>query len=207
MNDKALGIIETVGLIPAVEAGDVALKTADVTLLGSQAVGGGFVSILLTGNVSAVRTSIDAGRAAAERLGEVSSVTVIARTAEGLDEILIDEGKRPEFFSRHKEPADAPPEVTIDPLMETEPVPDPASGDEPEVSVQETPETDSVGSEPVEDKALSFDMADLKKFKVAKLRRLAQQLPTFSIPKGDIEFARKKDLLEAFTQYLKTIEK
>jgi hypothetical protein len=49
-------------------------------------------------------------------------------------------------------------------------------------------------------------MADLKKFKVTKLRRLARQLPTFSIARGEIKYAKKKDLLEAFVQYMKTLE-
>lgn len=205
MDGKALGIIETVGLVPAVEAGDVAVKTADVTIIGSQAVGGGLVSILMKGDVSAVKASIDAGSTAAARLGEVCSVTVIARTAEGLDGILIEEGKRPKCFPERKAPADAQPEITLEP--ETETVSEPASEKEPESPVQELPDEAEGSSDSGEPDALSFDMADLKKLKVTKLRRLARQLPTFAIARGEIKYAKKKDLLEAFVQYMKTLEK
>jgi microcompartment protein CcmL/EutN len=209
ISGKALGIIETVGLVPAVEAGDVAVKTADVTIIGSQAVGGGLVSILMTGDVSSVKASIDAGSAAAARLGEVRSITVIARTAEGLEGILIEEGKRPKCFPEPESPAAEEPEITLAPEWIPEPAvtPEPAADEPPEPSVGDTPEADMDASDAGEGELLSFDMADLKKFKVTKLRRLARQLPTFSIARGEIKFAKKKDLLEAFIQYMKTLEK
>ncbi|BCS95502.1 bacterial microcompartment protein [Desulfoluna limicola] len=204
MDGKALGIIETVGLVPAVEAGDVAVKTADVTIIGSQAVGGGLVSILIKGDVSAVKASVDAGSTAAARLGEVCSVTVIARTAEGLDGILIEEGKRPKCFPERKAQSAAQPEITPEP--ETVTVSDPAPEKEPESPVQELPDAAEGSTDSGEPDALSLDMADLKKLKVTKLRRLARQLPTFSIARGEIKYAKKKDLLEAFVQYMKTLE-
>lgn len=217
-NGKALGIIETVGLVPAVEAGDVAVKTADVVILGSQAVGGGLVSILMTGDVSAVKASVDAGSAAAARLGEVCSITVIARTAEGLDGILIEEGNRPKCLPERQAPATEEPEIILEPVVEPEPAYAPETEGTPELRVTpdgapaesifvpagETAEKAPEG-EGGEGEALSFEMADLKKFKVTRLRRLARQLPTFSIPRGEITYAKKKDLLEAFTQYMKTL--
>jgi len=207
MDGKALGIIETVGLVPAVEAGDVAVKTADVTIIGSQAVGGGLVSILMKGDVSAVKASIDAGSTAAARLGEVCSVTVIARTAEGLDGILIEEGKRPKCFPERTAVADAQPEITLEPVTETEDVSEAVPEKGPESPDQQAPAKAKGRSEQEDPDALNFDMADLKKLKVTKLRRLARQLPTFSIARGEIKYAKKKDLLEAFVQYMKTLEK
>jgi len=209
INGKALGIIETVGLVPAVEAGDVAVKAAEVTIIGCQAVGGGLVSILMTGDVSSVKASIDAGSAAAKRLGEVVSITVIARTAEGLEGILIEEGKRPKCFPERKAPVAEMPEMTLEPEIILEPVvtPEPAAEETPEQPVAETPATDKGISDDAEGESLNFDMSDLKKFKVTKLRRLARQIHTFSIPRGEIKFAKKKDLLEAFTQYMKTLDK
>ena len=207
-NGMALGIIETVGLVPAIEAGDVAVKTAEVTILGSQAVGGGLVSILMTGDVSSVKASVDAGSTAAARLGEVCSITVIARTAEGLDGILIEEGKRPKCVPERKAQRADEPEIILEP--EVEPEPEPERAPEP-VALPDTTTTVLTDSPSPEDEggageALTFDMADLKKLKVTKLRRLARQIPTFSIPRGEIKYAKKTDLLEAFIQYMKTLE-
>nr|WP_300671321.1 BMC domain-containing protein [Desulfoluna sp.] len=204
VNGKALGLIETMGLVPAVEAGDVAVKTADVTILGLQAVGGGLVSILFTGDVSAVKASVDAASAAATRLGEVCSITVIARTAEGLEGILIEEGKCPRCFPHRSGSANKPAGQMLEPVMASAPLPvcEEAPCSEASVKTSEASFTSDSGSEP-----LSFDLADLKKLKVTKLRRLARQLPTFSIARGEIKYAKKKDLLEAFAQYMKTLEK
>ena len=198
MNGKALGVIETMGLVPAVEAGDVAVKTADVSIIGLQAVGGGFVSLLMKGDVSAVKSSVDAGSAAASRLGTVCSVTVIARTAEGLGGILMEEAKRPACFPERGAVAPIAPEtentaVSIPVEALGGPVQDDLSG-------VETLSVDSGDGD-----TLTYAMADLKKLKVTKLRRLARQLPAFSIPRGEIKFAKKSDLLEAFTQYMNTL--
>lgn len=191
MNGKALGIIETLGFVPALEAADVAVKTADITIIGSQAVGGGLVSILMTGDVSAVKASVDAGGTAAARLGEVISMTVIARLAEGLDGILVDETKRPKYVSEGKAPKAPEPQSTFTPES-VEEVHESVPGEELPIAVQELD-----GVEPIR-----FDMAELKKLKVTKLRRLAREIPDFSIARGEIKYARKKDLLESFEQYI-----
>ncbi len=88
MNGKSLGIIETIGFVPAVEAADAAVKSANVSLIGRQFVGGGMVSILITGDVGSVKASVDAAKSAAQRVGKVKSTTVIARTAQGLETIV-----------------------------------------------------------------------------------------------------------------------
>ncbi len=87
MGEKSLGIIETLGLVPAIEAADTALKTADVTLESMEMAGAGLVAIMMRGDVSSVKASVDAGKDAAERLGQVVSTTVIARPAEGLEQL------------------------------------------------------------------------------------------------------------------------
>jgi len=79
MAQQAMGLIETKGLIPAVEALDAALKAADVKFLSQAKVGSGFVAITVSGDVAAVKAAIDAGAEAARRVGEVLSVHVIAR--------------------------------------------------------------------------------------------------------------------------------
>lgn len=87
MSEKALGLIETIGLIPAIEAADISLKTADVTLDGLVNVGAGLVTITMRGDVSSVKASVEAGSDAARMLGPVVSTSVIARTAEGLERV------------------------------------------------------------------------------------------------------------------------
>mgnify|MGYP003958945683 CR=1 FL=1 len=75
----ALGMIETRGLVPAIEAGDAMVKAADVEMAGWQIVGGGLVTTLVRGDVAAVRAATEAGEAAARAVGEVLAVHVIAR--------------------------------------------------------------------------------------------------------------------------------
>lgn len=82
MAQQAMGLIETKGLIPAIEALDSALKAADVKYVGQSKVGSGYVSVQVEGDVAAVKAAVDAGAEAARRVGEVLSVHVIARPHE-----------------------------------------------------------------------------------------------------------------------------
>jgi len=82
MAQQAIGMIETKGLIAAVEALDAALKAANVTYKRQDKVGSGYVSVTLEGDVAAVKAAVDAGADAARRVGEVLSVHVIARPHE-----------------------------------------------------------------------------------------------------------------------------
>src|ERR1041385_6585913 len=79
MLDYALGLIETRGLIGAIEAADAATKAADVQLFGKERADAGLMTIKLTGDVAAVRAAVDAGAAAAQRVGELVSAHVIPR--------------------------------------------------------------------------------------------------------------------------------
>jgi ethanolamine utilization protein EutM len=76
---EALGMIETKGLVPAIEASDAMLKAANVRLIGYQRVGRGYASAFVKGDVAAVKSATDAGSAAASKVGEVISVHVIPR--------------------------------------------------------------------------------------------------------------------------------
>ena len=87
MAQQAIGMIETKGLIPAVEATDAALKAANVTFVRSDKVGSGYVAVTFEGDVAAVKAAVDAGAEAARRVGEVLSVHVIARPNEGVAKI------------------------------------------------------------------------------------------------------------------------
>ena len=84
----ALGMIETRGLIGAVEAADAMVKAAKVTLLGKEISGGGLVTVMVRGEVGAVKAATEAGAAAARRVGELVSVHVIPRPHDQLLRIL-----------------------------------------------------------------------------------------------------------------------
>jgi len=92
MNSQALGMIETKGLVSAVEAADAMLKAANVTFVGKQLVGSGLVAVFVRGDVGAVKAATDAGAAAAERVGELLSVHVIPRPSGDVDSIIPDLG-------------------------------------------------------------------------------------------------------------------
>ena len=85
---NALGLIETKGLVAAIEAADAMVKAANVTLIGKEHVGGGLVTVLVRGDVGAVKAAVDAGAAAAERGGEVKSVHVIPRPHADTEKLL-----------------------------------------------------------------------------------------------------------------------
>ncbi len=84
----ALGMVETRGLVGAVEAADAMVKAANVVLIGSEYVGGGFVTVMVRGDVGAVKAATDAGAAAAKRVGELVSVHVIPRPHSDVEMIL-----------------------------------------------------------------------------------------------------------------------
>ena len=86
---NALGMIETKGLVAAIEAADAMVKAANVTLVGKEQVGGGLVAVLVRGDVGAVMAATDAGAAAAERVGELISVHVIPRPHNEIETILV----------------------------------------------------------------------------------------------------------------------
>ena len=97
----ALGMVETKGLIGAIEAADAMVKAANVTLIGSEYVGGGFVTVMVRGDVGAVKAATDAGAAAAKRVGELVSVHVIPRPHKDV-EMILPENTKGSFGGRGK---------------------------------------------------------------------------------------------------------
>lgn len=85
---EALGMVETKGLIGAVEAADAMVKAANVRLIGKEQIGSGLVTVMVRGDVGAVKASVDAGAAAAKRVGELVSVHVIPRPHDEVEDIL-----------------------------------------------------------------------------------------------------------------------
>ena len=85
---EALGMVETRGLVAAIEAADAMVKAANVTLIGTERIGSGLVTVMVRGDVGAVQAATDAGSAACARLGEIVSVQVIPRPHNDVEKIL-----------------------------------------------------------------------------------------------------------------------
>ena len=88
MAAEALGLVETKGLIGSVEAADAMVKAANVVLVGKEYIGAGYVTVMVRGDVGAVKAATDAGAAAARRVGELVSVHVIPRPHANLEDTL-----------------------------------------------------------------------------------------------------------------------
>ncbi len=99
MSNEALGMVETRGLVGAIEAADAMVKAANVQLVGKEQVGGGFVTVLVRGDVGAVQAATDAGAEAAKTVGELVSVHVIPRPHSEVETIL---GGKPAAESKAK---------------------------------------------------------------------------------------------------------
>lgn len=87
-NTNALGMIETRGLVAAIEAADAMVKAANVVLIGKEQIGSGLVTVMVRGDVGAVKAATDAGAAAAERVGDLVSVHVIPRPHADVNQML-----------------------------------------------------------------------------------------------------------------------
>lgn len=85
---QALGLIETKGIVPSIEAADAMVKSANVTLAGKVVVGGGLITVMVRGDVGAVKAAVDAGAAAAERVGGLLGSHVIPRPHDEVESIL-----------------------------------------------------------------------------------------------------------------------
>ncbi|MBN2725450.1 MAG: BMC domain-containing protein [Deltaproteobacteria bacterium] len=85
---EALGMIETMGMVGAIEAADAMVKSARVTLVGKELVGGGYVTVMVRGDVGAVKAAIEAGSVAAKKVGQLVSVHVIPRPDDQVEGIL-----------------------------------------------------------------------------------------------------------------------
>ena len=88
MAQEALGMIETRGLVASIEAADAMVKAAEVTLIGTEKIGSGLVSVMVRGDVGAVKAATEAGSSAAQRLGELIAVHVIPRPHNDVERIL-----------------------------------------------------------------------------------------------------------------------
>lgn len=194
---KALGMIEVYGNLIAVEALDSALKSADVSLLDLVKVGGGLVTVLVSGDVSATKAAIDTALAAAERIGEVISVSVIPRPDESVFKMLENDLKYFEKIRREKEKANE---------KETN------KESEDTNKIQETLAFDCENSDTVDEaKQITDDsncndvqivgVDELQQMKVVDLRKLARDLDIKTLSRKQIRYAQKKQLIEEILKF------
>ena len=203
---KALGMIETYGLVAAVEALDSALKAANVSLADMVRVKGGRVTVLVEGDVAAVKAAIDASQAAAERVGSVVNVHVIPRPAPSVGQMLAGgQGS----FRREKNPSE--PESEESPVQ-TEiryatPEETPEIREEPEKVSKETSEKiqkeePQPESEEFTETPKPVTREGLEKKCVGKLRSLARELKLPGMTSKDICFAKKQQLIDAIISFM-----
>lgn len=199
MKNSALGLIETYGYVGAVEAADAALKAADVSLVDLVKVRGGIMTLTLMGEVAAVKASVDAGAASAERLGVLLTSHVIARLDEEVWSIVEPGGDDPEddpdpSDEKEKEMEEEEPEET-----------EPLTGKEAEEESPDEPSPQLGNEEPTEmeknlPKEEGFSRETLKNLKVVELRRIARKLDGIKIPKNQIKFANKAELMREISE-------
>lgn len=203
---QALGMIETRGLLASIEAADAMLKAADVTLLDRTKVGGGLVTISVTGDVAAVKAAVDAGAAAAERLGDGLLVTqhVIARPQQDVELLFRPpEEKAAKLKEIPEEPSD---EGGEEPQPQE---PEPAQEPEQEPEQPEQPaQKQAVGQISREwcdalfrEEGTARLMELLGSCSVVKLRYLARSYPEFEIAGRAISKANRSRLLKEFERW------
>jgi len=203
----AIGMVETRGLVASIEAVDSMLKAAQVSLVRTEHVGGGLVTVVVTGDVGAVTAAVDAGGAAAGRVGMLVSTHVIARPADDVQVMLaprpvVPSGSPAPHLVR---PVQSEPVVReLGPEPETEPESDVREAEsvvresEPVVPQPDDPSPDKV----IRSARLTVD--ELNSMSVPALRNLARQEPGVGMTKAEIRFARKYDLVAALSRVYRT---
>ena len=179
---QALGMIEVYGYLTAVEALDSALKAANVSRLGVEKVRGGLVTVLVEGDVGAVKAAMDASAAAAGRVGTVISVHVIPRPADDVTRMLKG-GKEPE------EPTPPEPEKPSEPEISSEP------------DTLSEPESEAVKVEEGEKAPQDVTVEEMQTMGVDALRRLARALEIKNMTRAEIRFAKKQELIQKITEF------
>lgn len=202
---KALGLIEVRGMVPAVEALDSALKAANVNRLDVVKVGGGLVSVLIEGDVGAVRAAVDAAQAAAGKIGTVISTHVIPRPAAEVTEMITPDPdpqpvKSEQIKDNHDETEKAEQPEDSSEVTETE-------GKLVEQQEADKKETEKKKAASASGKlAYIPDVEEMKAMTVDKLRALARKLEITNMTRKEIRFANKTELIEKICEFLGAIQ-
>lgn len=210
MSDRALGMVETRGLIASIEAADAMLKAAKVKLLGKEKVKAGLVTVLVVGETAAVKSAVDAGAAAAQRVGELISTHIIPRPDDQIDSIIsiksepgpVEEKSLPEKQSGRRK-------MQIQFEKKNEKI-EPAFQTGPSTTIERLKEealgSNSRAEKPLKSKPkseLNFTMSELEVMNVHQLRRFARDLESFPIKGREISRANRGELLDYFKALLK----
>lgn len=189
---NALGMIETYGYLAAVEALDSALKAANVSLVDVVRVKGGLVTVLIEGDVGAVKAAVDASAAATGRVGTVVSVHVIPRPAKDVKSMLTSTYEHLEKQEQEKQ--EPTPEVVKAETMSEEHT----TAEGP--AAQEVPEDDDKESGASEEGVI-YTREQMEEMTVARLRTLARDLKLTNMTSKEIRFAKKQQLIDAITAF------
>lgn len=181
MEERALGMVETFGLVGAIEACDAMMKAANVRLIGKEQTDGALITIKVVGEVGAVQASVAAGEAAARRVGQVVSVHIIPRPDSMTEEIIYDDKSKLSEI-RFSEPSDESDGVK----KKTE-----------ALTLAQQELFRSVGQDEslTKKKRLVRPDEDYHQFNVARLRKLARGVPNFPMEGRRISKANKAELL------------
>lgn len=204
---KAIGFIETKGLLPAIECADAMLKAAEVTLIDRAFVGGGLVTITVSGDVAAVKASVDAGAAAVERIPGATLITqhVIPRPHEELDGLILPTLVPDDEPNEAPEKEDDPDVVYVEPKAILPQEPKAVMVKETKPAKVEIP--DKLSKKSIDDMmkvgGVDQGLKALKTARVVELRTLAREYSDFGILGREISEANKGKLLDEFKKYYK----
>ena len=208
---QALGMIETKGLIGSIEAADAMVKAANVTLIGKEHIGGALVTVMVRGDVGAVKAATDAGAAAAQRVGELISVHVIPRphmegesilphSPEGPDDEDDSTDEVVEAATEPEEPAE-PEQTSAEELETTEEQAENTAAVPEETDAAENPMTRQKLEAILQSEGIEQAMSEITFLRLAELRELAKEYPEHTLTDRNLKRIAKGELLEAFRTF------
>jgi microcompartment protein CcmL/EutN len=203
MKTTALGLIEVVGYLGAIEAADAALKAANVDLLKLEIVKGGLVTVMLKGDVGAIEAAVEAGTEAAKKCCTLISSHVIARLDEETNKLLCQPPKKEiPVEVKEKEPlktGSGQIEEDSDVVIEKEDIPQ--SMENVEVGILQELDEPIVSSSET-----SIHVEDLERLKVEELRKLARTSHIKDVKPNDIKFGKKEFLVEVLSGHYREVD-
>ena len=204
---QALDMIATKGLIGSIEAADAMVKAANVTLIGKEHIGGALVTVMVRGDVGAVKAATDAGAAAAQRVGELISVHVIPRPHMEVESILPhspegpddeDDGpQEPESTDEVVEPE----QTSAEELETTEEQAENTAAVPEETDAAENPMTRQKLEAILQSEGIEQAMSEITFLRLAELRELAKEYPEHTLTDRNLKRIAKGELLEAFRTF------